>query len=106
MSGIKRGPGDIAFSKMIRERDEWMCRRCGKEFLPSSRGLHSAHMFTRRIQATRHDPDNAVALCYGCHQYLDSHPDEKWEFWQDLIGAERLDALEGRAHAKRDREQR
>jgi len=36
-------------------------------------------------------------------QFLDSHSVEKWEFWQDLIGGPRFDALAARAHGKRDR---
>jgi late competence protein required for DNA uptake (superfamily II DNA/RNA helicase) len=103
MSGIKRTPADVKFSRMIRERDNWTCQRCGKEHSPSSRGLHSAHMFTRRTRSARLDPDNACALCYGCHQHLDSHPEEKTGFWVGRIGIERFDSLSARAHGKRDR---
>ena len=100
---ITRSRADSRFSKWIRERDDWTCQRCKKQHMQNSRGLHSAHMFTRRTQVTRLDPDNACALCYGCHQFLDSHSVEKWEFWQDLIGGPRFDALAARAHGKRDR---
>jgi hypothetical protein len=61
------------------------------------------HMFSRRIKATRLDPDNAAAGCYGCHQYLDSHPNEKLAFFRELLGDSRFDALSDRARAKRDR---
>lgn len=101
MSGIRRTAADARFSTQIRERDGWRCKRCGSQ--PRPGGLHSAHYFTRRTGATRLDPDNALALCYGCHQYLDSHPDEKEVFWRSVIGDKRFDALAARAHGKRDR---
>jgi len=100
---VKRSQADIRFSRQIRERDQWTCQRCKQRHAENSRGLHCAHMFTRRTGATRFDPDNACALCYGCHQYLDSHPAEKLAFFRALLGDERFDALASRAHAKRDR---
>jgi hypothetical protein len=101
MSGIRRTQADVRFSLQIRERDAHKCKRCGSH--PHPMGLHCAHHFTRRTGATRFDPDNALALCYGCHQYLDSHPWEKEAFWRSEIGDERFDALAARAHGKRDR---
>ena len=101
MSGIRRTQADVRFSLQIRERDGHRCRRCHK--IPAKGGLHCAHHFTRRTGATRLDPDNALSLCYGCHQYLDSHPEEKETFWRSVIGDERFDALAARAHGKRDR---
>jgi uncharacterized CHY-type Zn-finger protein len=88
---------------MIRERDRWTCQRCGKVYDPSSQGLHAMHMYSRRIKATRLDPENAAAGCYGCHQYLDSHPNEKLAFFRERLGDSVFDELSGRAHAKRDR---
>ena len=102
VGGIKRDAADIRFSKMIRERDAYTCQRCHK-YLGPSPGLHAAHMFSRRIKATRFDQDNACALCYGCHQYLDSHPNEKLTFFRDRLGDEKFDALEARAKGKRNR---
>jgi 5-methylcytosine-specific restriction endonuclease McrA len=101
--GIKRSSADIKFSKRIRERDRYTCQRCGAVHAENSTGLHSAHMFSRRILATRFDPENAVAACYGCHQYLDSHPNEKLAFFRERLGEERFDALEARAKGKRNR---
>lgn len=99
-NGIRRTAEDVRFSKMIRERDNYTCRRCGSSHLPNSTGLHSAHMFTRRTKATRHDPMNALALCYGCHQHVDSHPVEKEALWRSRIGDAEFDALTLRAHGR------
>jgi hypothetical protein len=101
MTGIHRTSADRVFSMQIRLRDGGRCKRCGST--PDPRGLHCAHHFTRRTRATRFDPDNALALCYGCHQHLDSHPIEKEAFWRSVIGDSRFDALAARAHGKRDR---
>src|SRR4249920_2098539 len=100
-TGIKRTAADARLSSQVRARDGWRCKRCGSA--PNRGGLHAAHMFTRRTQATRLDPDNLLSLCFGLHQYLDSHPVEKEAFWRAEIGDERFDALAARAHGKRDR---
>lgn len=71
---IKRDKVDIVFSQLIRERDDWTCQRCGTKYAPNSRGLECSHFFSRRHQATRHDPDNACAKCSGCHSYLGGEP--------------------------------
>ena len=104
MGGIKRSAADRRFSLQIRDRDRWTCQRCGTRYTPNTGGLDCAHMFTRRIKATRFDPDNACALCVGCHFYIDSHPFEKLAFFRDRLGVERFDALAARAHGRRDRE--
>lgn len=99
MSGIKRTKEDIEFSRTIRKRDNWMCQRCGSYKGPDSGPkLHCAHYFTRRTRATRFDPMNALALCYGCHQFVDSHAAEKEALWRLRIGNEAFDALTLRAH--------
>jgi 5-methylcytosine-specific restriction endonuclease McrA len=103
MGGIKRTPADVRFSNEIRERDNWTCQRCGKRFIPPTRALHAAHYFTRRTGATRVNPDNALALCYGCHQFVDSHKYEKDELWMGKLGVERFEALAALGHGKRDR---
>ena len=117
--GIKITPADRVFSLQIRSRDHWTCRRCEKVYVYPTNALQCAHMFSRRCsrctakrprgqaspehECTRLDPDNALALCAGCHTYLDSNPWEKEAFWRSEIGDERFDALAARAHGKRDR---
>ena len=102
---MKRSAKDRNFSMFIRARDFYTCQRCHSTHPPNSKGLHCAHMFTRRLQVTRFDPDNAVALCYGCHAYVDSHPSEKLAFFRGLLGDERFEALAARAHGKRNRKE-
>jgi hypothetical protein len=103
MSGIKITADDRVFSLQIRNRDNWTCRRCHAIYAAPTNALQCAHHFTRKIKVTRVDPDNAMALCTGCHFHLDMHPWEKEAFWRSEIGDERFDALAARAHGRRDR---
>ena len=100
---IKRTAEDIRFSKMIRERDKFTCQRCGREHERNSQGLHCAHNFTRRTQKTRFDPSNALALCYGCHQFIDSHAQEKEVLFRLRFGNAEYDRVAALAHERRDR---
>ena len=98
MAGIKRTKHDAVFSNLIRERAEWKCERCGTQYQPPTMGLHCAHLFTRRGRSTRWAPDGAIAACYGCHQYIDSHPAEKEMLARRILGDGRYDLLTERAH--------
>jgi hypothetical protein len=52
---------------------------------------------------TRFDPENALALCYGCHQFIDSHAAEKETLFRLRFGNEAYDRVAALAHGKRDR---
>lgn len=74
---MKRSKWDKVFSDAVRTRDKWSCQRCNKYYPSGKRqGLHCSHFYGRAKYSTRFDFDNAEALCYGCHQYLGSHPEE------------------------------
>lgn len=94
----KRTKADAVFSDQVRTRDGWACQRCGTRYPPPTFALHCAHMFGRGKPSTRFDPDNAAALCYGCHRWLDTHPDLKREFFLERLGARRFAALERRSN--------
>jgi hypothetical protein len=82
---------DVLFSKYIRARDK-VCKRCGN----GNTKLDCAHFHGRSEKSIRWDEDNACALCYGDHAFLDSHPIEKIEFFQNLLGQEKYDLLNAR----------
>jgi hypothetical protein len=73
---MKRSPADIAFSKCIRERADWICEYSGKDFKNNRGGLHCSHFYGRRARTVRWDADNAFA--HGCyeHKYLGENPGE------------------------------
>jgi hypothetical protein len=43
---------------------------------------------TRGKWATRFDPLNVAALCYGCHSFIDSRPYEKAQWFEEFLGAD------------------
>lgn len=97
MGGIKLTPADRWFSLYVRARDKWTCQRCWTSYPPyiegadnrHLKGLHCGHCNTRGKHGTRIEPDNACALCYGCHSYLDANPEEKIQFFKDRLGEDR-----------------
>ena len=79
---IKRTTTDKIFSEYVRERDDWTCQKCSKEFTQGvdSRRLHCAHIwFGRANISTRWEPLNCISLCVGCHLKNDQSPAEAWE---------------------------
>ena len=99
MGAIKRTKHDVVFSNYIRERDNWTCQRptCGKVYSKyitnHRRALHCSHFHGRGNWAVRFDPDNAVALCYGCHRIMGANPEEHREFIKSRLGAKKFNAL-------------
>ncbi len=88
---------DTIFSIWIRQRDG-KCARCGKTDY-----LQCSHFWARAVSAVRYDPDNCVALCYGCHY---GNRQYGWEynkqgdyrlFMIKWLGQVKYDELENRA---------
>jgi len=79
---IKRTKWDVVFSNYIRYRDNWTCQRCKKQYIEKSQGLHCSHFYGRRSWATRIEPCNAMALCFGCHQHVGSFPIDHVKLWE------------------------
>ena len=97
---MKRFPTDDWFSNWVRERDKWTCQRCWMTYVPPTSALHAAHCFSRGKWATRFDPENVCSLCYGCHRWLDTHPDLKTEFFIQRLGQRAYDLLELRSNTR------
>ena len=89
MGAVKIRPADSAFSKCIRERAGWTCERCSTKTPDDKRmGLHCSHFHGRGKWATRFDPDNCEALCYGCHAYLGANPYKHDKRQREILGEE------------------
>jgi hypothetical protein len=97
MFKIRRSLADKYFSDYIRERDDWSCRRCKKEFEKPNRGLHCSHFFSRAKKSVRFDPENAIALCFSCHNYFGGNPADHVSFFKNILGNDRYRLLEIRA---------
>jgi hypothetical protein len=75
---------DALWSELIRKKAEGRCEfivnwhavfehgderiRCGRTDY-----LQSHHPVSRARQITRHDPDNGLAVCRGCHFWIHTH---------------------------------
>jgi len=86
---IKIDPLDRLFSLYIRGRDK-VCQRCGGKV------QHCAHFHGRARKSVRWDEDNACGLCFGCHQFLDSHALDKVEFFKARLGEDKYNMLNSR----------
>lgn len=69
---------DDAFSKFIRARDG-ACLSCG-----TTDYLQCAHIHSRSYKSIRTNPDNAIALCRGCHKRFTDRPIE-WRLFIDEL---------------------
>lgn len=103
---VKIDAADKYFSLYIRNRAKWNCERCGKHYEPPTSALHCSHFIGRGKENTRFDLDNASAHCYGCHQYLTSHPAEHvaWKIEQVGERAVNILMLKSNMYCKKDRE--
>lgn|SRR3990167_3096493 len=62
---------DFIWQKIIRERYDFICQRCGKY----DQYIHAHHVATRaRYPELRTDPTNGLALCNSCHMWIHQHP--------------------------------
>lgn len=104
MGKIKIRPSDKLFSQYIRTRDDWTCQRCYKTYEPPTQALHCSHFQGRGKESTRFDPENAVALCYGCHQYFTSHPAEHYQWQVNRLGQDVVDKLVLRSNQYKKRD--
>lgn len=84
---------DKTFSEFIHLRDK-CCQKCGK----SDGKLECSHIFSRRHQGTRCDPDNAKLLCFTCHRWWHENPPEAIEWLLGVIGQAKYDRLRIKAN--------
>jgi Zn ribbon nucleic-acid-binding protein len=81
---------DALWTAAIHAKAEFnTCARCGFH-----KPLQAAHNVSRRVMRTRHDIDNGLPLCSGCHRLIDSDAEEKRSLFLDVLGQERYDRLQ------------
>ncbi len=84
---------DAIFSRCIKLLAGGICEFCGK--LPKSvYGYHTHHFIGRRYLNTRYELDNGIAVCLGCHNFLEDFPKASWELLEKRVGSERAEQLE------------
>lgn len=98
--GIKINPADQAFSKCVRASVNYKCQRCGNQYDKSSSGLHCSHNFSRRHRTIRWCKENALSMCYGCHQWFGGNPADSGRWLEQFIGEGALDILREKMNSK------
>ena len=105
---IKIDQSDKIFSQYIRLRDK-KCQRCGSFVKFNGVGMpishQASHFHGRAHEGTRVEPDNAICLCWGCHNYFHANPNEYVIWKKKQLGEKRFKTLDLQAHqfCKRDR---
>ena len=103
---VKERKTDKLFRQYIRKRDNFTCQRCQREYPDGGRGLHVSHYWGRARENTRFDPENCIALCYGCHMIW-GHGDGRGDyvsFMKKRLGDKGYDLLQVRAYAYKKRD--
>lgn len=95
MAKIRVKKADIEWAKQVKERDHYTCQRCGAKH--QSRGMHAAHIVSRRYKQTRHDLENGITLCFGCHMWAHQNPHEAIDFFMNHLGKDRYEQLRQKA---------
>lgn len=103
MPRIKIDTADRWFSRYVRELADNKCERCGNE----SESLQNSHYFGRGNEATRFDPDNCSAVCYGCHVMWGSTDREAYRVAMiRKLGENRYKALIARSNSYKKKDRR
>lgn len=59
---------DRLFSDLVLTRDERVCQWCGAVGGHDGAHIDNSHIIPREYLVTRWNPDNSLALCFGCHK--------------------------------------
>jgi len=93
---MKLTPLDKLFSEYIRKKAKGICERCGSN--KGWKGLQTSHFFGRAKKSVRWDEENVSALCFGCHQFFTSQPNEHTEWFRARMSEVGFDFLVRRAN--------
>jgi len=98
--GIKVNPADQAFSKCVRAANAYTCYKCDVQYDRSSSGLHCSHNFSRRHRTIRWCKENALPLCFGCHQWFGGNPADSGQWLEQEIGEGAIQVLREKRDSK------
>ena len=97
---MKTSPADQAFSKCIRAAADYKCQKCGKQYDKSSTGLHCSHNFSRRHRTIRWCKDNAMSICFSCHQWIGGEPLDSGKWIESVLGSGVVEMLREKMNSK------
>ena len=90
---VKRDALDAIFSNLIRERNDYTCEACGKNYRHDTRNAHCAHIHTRKHRPTRWHVDGALCLCAKCHRRYTDFPLEWQGFVRGYYGDDKYESI-------------
>jgi len=78
---IKITPEDKKWARLVKIRDNFRCRRCGR-FGKDGVGwkMESAHIMGRGHKSTKWLLENGICLCFKCHRFAHEDP-LLWADW-------------------------
>ncbi len=94
---VGRDPVMKMATDYVKKRDGYQCRKTGESI--RGKNCHSAHIFSRRINELRYDPDNMLTLSMLSHRWFDENRNrlddnsEQTKFLIEQIGLEQLNRL-------------
>lgn len=89
---VKRTPADIEFSKAIREKYNYVCCNCQKDYRHDPGYMDCAHIVSRKNRRLRWDAHyGALALCKPCHRHFTDHPLDWADFVKRYWGSDNYD---------------
>lgn len=102
------------WSQCVRERDDYTCQSCHRNFRHDPASLHASHHIARGMGGgspyLKYSLLNGAALCAvpgkhkkGCHQYLDGHPLEHGVWIESFLGSEGWETLRELDRTSQDR---
>lgn len=83
---------DSKWSLEVRERDRHKCRLWNIFNDCSIKATQAHHLFTRSYKIIRHDVDNGIAVCWSCHNKIETHS-QILEIYQKVVSREILEKL-------------
>ena len=85
---------DLEWAESVKERDDWICQKCGTYKPEGNRqGIAAHHIFGRSRQRTRHTLDNGISLCFACHMWAHQNPFEFHDMMKSRLGSDEYDEL-------------
>ena len=97
---VKIKPADQAFSRCVRNAQDWKCEKCNTQYEKGSMGLHCSHIYSRRHRTIRWSKDNAQALCFSCHQWFGGNPADSGIWVADFLGDGHIELLREKRDSK------
>ena len=97
---VKIKPCDTAFSRCVKEANDWVCNKCDTQYERGSQGLHNSHIFSRRHRTIRWCKENGQSQCFSCHQWFGGNPADSGIWIAEKVGQDTIDILREKMNSR------